>query len=221
MATERTGRKIGRPKKPLPLSPPEPKKAVGRPKIPPIEDPGRHIIAFYAAHRRVIEMRPPRGNRKLGANSAATWVAMLRKSVCDGSMHLLKGQATPDGFITVVPMAPGKNRPLRAVMDESTDDKSDGIAGVVKTMKKKEAAFWKSDDATKRWFDEAVIIFMDALAAVDQGDASKWILAQAEAEIFGDSVIIDLLRRAPAPKLEEFNPFDFLGRREKVSTHRK
>jgi hypothetical protein len=157
MATKRTGRKIGRPKKPLPLSPPEPKKAVGRPKMPPLEDPERHIIAFYAAYRRVIKMGTLRGDRKLGANSAATWLAMLRKG------DLLKGAAVgsvtgapkdfisdcPDGFIPVVPLARGKDRPLH----------SDDVAGPVKTMKKKEAAFWKSDDATKRWFDEAAIIF--------------------------------------------------------------
>jgi hypothetical protein len=204
MATKRTDRKIGRPKKPLP----KPKKDVGRPKIPLLEDPERHVIAFYAAKRRVIKMGTVRG-RTLGANASATWLAMMRKG------DLLKGAAAgdvpgapdgfvencPDGFVPVVPLARGKDWPLH----------SDDVAGPVKTMKKKEAAFWKSDDATKRWFDEAVIIFMHALAAAYQGDASNWILAQAMAEILGDSVIIDLLRRAPGPKLEKFDPFEALG----------
>jgi hypothetical protein len=189
----------------------EPKRPAHRPKgtaVPFLHDRDRYTVAFYAAHRRVIKMRTLRGNRNLGANAAATWLAMLRKG------DLLKGAAVgsvtgapdghvgncPDGYVSVVPMARGKDWPLH----------SDDVAGPVKTMKRKEAAAWKGDDATKRWFDEAVVIFMLALAAAARGDASKWILARARAEIFGDSKIIDVLRRAPGPKLGKFDPFETL-----------
>jgi hypothetical protein len=189
----------------------EPKRPAHRPKgtaVPFLQDRERYTVALYAAHRRVIKMGTVRGNRTLGANASATWLAMLRKG------NLLRGAAVgdvagapdghvencPDGSVPVVPMARGKDWPLP----------SDDVAGPVKTMKRKEAAAWKGDDATKRWFDEAVAILMLALAAVDRGDVSLWIEAQARASIFGDSKIIDLLRRAPGPKLEEFCPFEFL-----------
>src|SRR5438132_8782703 len=71
----------------------------------------------------------------------------------------------PDGMVPVVPLARGKDWPLH----------SDDVAGPVGTLKTKEAAAWKGDDATKRWFDERVVIFMLALAAIDRGDASLWI----------------------------------------------
>ena len=170
MVTKPTGRDVGRPKKPLPTIA-EQKRPAHRPKgtaVPFLQDRDRYTVAFYAAHRRVIKMRTERGNRTLGDNAAATWLAMLRKG------DLLRGAAVgdvpgapagmgnyPDGFVRVVPLARGKDWPLR----------SDDVAGSVKTMKKKEAAAWKGDDATKRWFDEAVIVFMHALEAIIRGNA--------------------------------------------------
>ncbi|MDQ6868811.1 MAG: hypothetical protein M3178_10560 [Pseudomonadota bacterium] len=115
----------------------------------------------------------------------------------------------PDGFVPVVPMARGKDWPLH----------SDDVAGPVKTMKKKEAAAWKGDDATKRWFDEVVIILMLALAATDRGNAALWIEARARAEVFGDSLLVDLLRRAPGPKLGKFCPFETLREVLRDSTY--
>jgi hypothetical protein len=208
-----TKRKAGRPKKPLSTIV-EPKRPAGRPEVSFMDDPERYTIAFYAAHRRVIKMGTVRGNRNLGANASATWLAMLRKS------DLLRGAAAgdvpgapnglvencPDGCVPAVPMARrGKARPLH----------SDDVAGPAKTMKRKEAAAWKGDDATKRWFDEAVVIFMLALAAVVRDDASMWIEARARAEIFGDSKIVDLLQRVPGPRLKDLNPLSVLGCPEK------
>jgi hypothetical protein len=211
-------RKVGRPKKPLTVIV-QSKRNVGRPAGPPLlQDPRRRIVAMYYAHTKVVKMRTMRGNRKLGANSAATWLAAIVKSMYrddaeDLRVGLLKGQAAgevtgaaegfvangPEDFVPVVPMRPGSHEPLTA-------SACDGLA---KTWKNMASEFLKSDDpATLLWFSEAVKIFGLAFVSLISGNPALWIEAHALAASLGDQKIIECLRGAPgAPKLSPPNNF--------------
>jgi hypothetical protein len=166
MATKRTGRKAGRPKKPLPVIP-EPKQPVGRP-----ETLDLRLVAFS----KVTKMRTTRGNRTLGDNTAAQWLTALRKAGKDGLLcGAVAGDVTgspkdfisdcPDGFIPVVPMQLNRDSPITI----------EQIAGSAKAMQKKAAEVFRTgDDATLRWFVEMAAVFGLVLAAGNRPDRGLW-----------------------------------------------
>ncbi|MDQ6701989.1 MAG: hypothetical protein M3Z96_02200 [Pseudomonadota bacterium] len=216
-------RKAGRPKKLL-AAIAEPKRPVGRPAVPLLEDRELRIIAFYVAHCKFVKMRTKRGNRILGDNAAATWLAMLRRG------DLLKGAAAgdvpgapedfvkncPEGYVPAVPLARGKDWPLH----------SDDVAGPVKTMKRKAAAIWRTGDApTLLRFCEIVAIFGLILAGTDRADRglwtearAHWTVARGRALSLGEPHIasmIDLAEIAPLLPVEDFDPLSAIGVPEK------
>jgi hypothetical protein len=213
MATKRTGRKVGRLKKPL-LAIPEPKKAVGRPETLDL----RHV-AFYVAHSKLAKMRTTRGNRTLGAHSAALWLTALRKAGKDG---LLRGASAggvtgapkdfisdcPDGFIPVVPLQPKQDSPITI----------EQVAGSARAMQKKAAEIFRSgDDATLRWFVEMVAIYGLILAGTNRADRGLWTEARglwaeagARAIFLGETEISSQIAHF-SDKVEKFNPLAAFG----------
>jgi hypothetical protein len=197
-------RKVGRPKKSLTVIV-QSKRNVGRPAGPPLlQDQRRHMVAMYYAHTKVIKMRTMRGNRKLGANSAATWLAAIIKSMYrddlgDLRSGLLKGQAAgevtgasegfvangPEDFVPVVAMRPGSHEPLTA----------SAVDGLAKTLKNMASEFWESDDTeTRLWFSEVVKIFGLAFVSLINGNPALSTEAHARAASLGDQKIIEFLR---------------------------
>jgi hypothetical protein len=174
---------------------------------------------MYYAHAKVVKMRTRRGNRELGANCAATWLAAILKSMYrddlgDLRIGLLKGQAAgevtgaaegfvancpDDGYVPVVAMRPGSHEPLTV----------SAVDGLAKTLKNMASEFWESDDtATRLWFSEAVKIFGAAFVSLLNGNPALWVEAHALAASLGDQKIIECLRGAPgAPKLSPPNNF--------------
>jgi hypothetical protein len=215
MATKRTGRKVGRLKKPL-LAIPEPKKAVGRP-----ETLDLRVVAFYYAHCKLIKMRTTRGNRTLGAHSAALWLTAIRKAGKDGLLH---GAAAADvtgapidftdGFIQIVPM---QNRDSPITIQQ--------ISGSAKAMQKKAAEIFRTADAaTHRWFVEMVSIFGLVLAATKRAEHGLWEEARclwaeagARAICLDEPKIASMIGHVSEKALEKFNSLG-VPRREVFNT---
>jgi hypothetical protein len=214
VASKRTGRKVGRPKKPLPAIP-EPKKPVGRP-----ETLDLCLLAFYVAYSKSTKMRTTRGNRTLGDNMAALWFTALRKAGKDG---LLRGAAVgdvtgspkgfisdcPDDFIPAVPMQLNRDSPITI----------EQIAGSAKAMQKKAAAVFRTADAaTLKWFVEMASIFGLVLAATKRAEnglwteaRGLWAVASARAIFLGETKIASMIGHVAAKAPEEFNPLAVLG----------
>jgi hypothetical protein len=163
MATKKTGRKTGRPNKPLPAVT-NPEKPVGRP-----ETLDLRVVAFYYAYCKLIKSRTTRGNRTLGAHTAALFITAIRKAGFDGLLHGAAAGSVPgspkdfisdcsDGYIPFVPMQTIQQ-----------------ISGSAKAMQKKAAEVLRaSDDATHRWFVEMVSIFGLVLAATVRAEHGLW-----------------------------------------------
>jgi|HubBroStandDraft_6_1064221.scaffolds.fasta_scaffold1859824_1 hypothetical protein len=133
MATKKTGRKTGRPNKPLPAVT-NPEKPVGRP-----ETLDLRVVAFYYAYCKLIKSRTTRGNRTLGAHTAALFITAIRKAGFDGLLHGAAAGSVPgspknfisdcpDGsYIPFVPMQPKHDSPITIQQ----------ISGSAKAMQKK------------------------------------------------------------------------------------
>lgn len=180
MATKRKdGAVIGRAKKTL-MTITE-RRSRGRPDVPFLEDPDRYRVAFYAAFKRLTKMRTVRGNRTLGYNMAAKlFTALFKGDLLEGGAA---GDVTgapknfakncPAGATPIVPMQRGRDEPLTIQQ----------VAGAAKAMQKKEVKVLETgDNATLRWFTEAVKIFGLVLAGTVQNNQSQILEAKGRAD---------------------------------------